>query len=83
MPLLIVQKLRTPAQQCGFRICKPQFPQPAFNGLSLTEKFSNIHGTVQDSLQDLDDLGFIYICHFSQTRAPSIARSAGKMTLRY
>jgi hypothetical protein len=61
MPLLIVPKLRTPAQQCGFRICKLQFHQTAFNGLSLTENFRNIRGAGQDSFQDLDDLGFIYM----------------------
>jgi hypothetical protein len=61
MPLLIVPKLRTPAQQYGFRICKLQFHQTAFNGLSLTENFRNIRGTGQDSFQDLDDLGFIYM----------------------
>lgn len=82
MPLLTAQKLRTPAQQCGFRICKLQFHQTAFNGLSLTENFRNIRGTGQDSFQDLDDLGFIDMPFFKK-RAPSIARSAGKMTLRY
>ena len=68
MPLRIVQKLRTPAQQCGLRICKLQFHQTAFNGVSLTENFRNIRSTVQDSLQDLDDLGFIFMPFFTKER---------------
>jgi hypothetical protein len=33
--------------------------------LSLTENFRNIRGTGQDSFQDLDDLGFIYMPFFT------------------
>jgi hypothetical protein len=69
MPLLIVPKLRAPAQQCGFRICKLQFYQTAFNGLSVTENFRNFRGTGQDLFQDLDDLGFIYMPFFTKESA--------------
>jgi hypothetical protein len=66
MPLLIVPKFRAPAQQCGFRICKLQFYQTAFNGLSLSENFRTIRVTGQDSLQELDD---VYMPFFTKESA--------------